>query len=72
MRNSLSKKPELEEGQQTIFFQIANGNARQSMQPEDQISNPAPGFSLSTGTGSSKWRGIVWQGNVLKTAGSIW
>jgi hypothetical protein len=47
MRNSLSKKPELEEGQQTIFFQIANGNARQSMQPEDQISNPAPGFSLS-------------------------
>ena len=30
MRNSLSTKPELEEGQETVCFQIANGNARQA------------------------------------------
>jgi hypothetical protein len=30
MPNSLSTKPELVEGQQTVFFQIANGNARQA------------------------------------------
>jgi hypothetical protein len=30
MRNSLPAKSELEEGQQTVFFQIANGNVRQA------------------------------------------
>jgi hypothetical protein len=28
MRNSSPSKPEQEQGQQTVFFQIANGNAR--------------------------------------------
>jgi hypothetical protein len=30
MRNASPTKQELEEGQQTVFFQIANGNARQA------------------------------------------
>jgi hypothetical protein len=30
MRNSLPAKSVLEEGQQTVFFQIANGNVRQA------------------------------------------
>jgi len=30
MRNRLPTQPELDEGMQTVFFQIANGNARQS------------------------------------------
>jgi hypothetical protein len=30
MRNSLSMKREMEEGRQTVFFQITNGNARQA------------------------------------------
>jgi hypothetical protein len=28
MRNSFPSKPEQEQGQQTVFFQIANGNGR--------------------------------------------
>ena len=30
MRNSLPTTAEMEEGPQTVFFQIANGNARQT------------------------------------------
>jgi hypothetical protein len=30
MRNTLPTDQELEKGQQTVFFQIANGNARQA------------------------------------------
>jgi hypothetical protein len=30
MRKTLPTKQELEEGQQTVFFQIADGNARQA------------------------------------------
>jgi hypothetical protein len=30
MRNSLPSKAEMEEGSQTVFFQIANGNERQA------------------------------------------
>jgi hypothetical protein len=30
LRNNLPTKSDLEEGQQTVFFQIANGNVRQA------------------------------------------
>jgi hypothetical protein len=43
-----------------------------ALRPNFQPSYRLLAISVKTGTGSSKWRGIVWQGNALKTAGSNW
>lgn len=47
MRISFPTEQEPEEGPQTVFFQIANGNRAPGLQREDEISNPATGVAIS-------------------------
>ena len=74
MRNGSRNKSKLEGGQQTVLFQIANGNARQdcSLKTKFSTQHQASRYLRQNWNRIEKWREIVWQGNASKMAGSIW
>jgi hypothetical protein len=47
MSNSLPTEQEHEEGPQTDFFQIANGNARQACSVKTKFTTPATSVAIS-------------------------
>jgi hypothetical protein len=51
------------EGDQTIFFQIADGNGRQActLKTKFPTQQQASRYLRQNWTRSSKWRGIVWR-----------
>jgi hypothetical protein len=69
MRHILPTKQKLVEGQQTVFFQIEDGNARHACSLKTKFRNyKLLAISAKTGTGSRKWLTIAWRANASRMA----